>query len=44
MSQQADQIRDKRRAFALPGGSLDRIVRLLAIGLPALVGAIAAAS
>ena len=42
MSQQADQIRDKRRAFALPGGSLDRIVRLLAIGLPALVGAIAA--
>ena len=42
MSQQADQIRDKRRAFALPGGSLDRTIRLLAIGLPALVGAVAA--
>jgi len=42
MSQQADQIRDKRRAFALPGGSLDRTVRLLAVGLPALVGAVAA--
>jgi lipopolysaccharide export system protein LptC len=42
MSQQADQIRDKRRAFALPGGSLDRTIRILAIGLPALIGAIAA--
>lgn len=43
MSQQADQVRDKRRAFALPGGSLDRTVRLLAMALPALVGAVAAA-
>ncbi len=42
MSQQADQIRDKRRAFALPGGSLDRTIRVLALGLPALIGAIAA--
>lgn len=43
MSQQADQVRDKRRAFALPGGSLDRTVKLLALVLPALVGAVAAA-
>ena len=42
MSQQADQIRDRRRAFALPGGSLDRTVKLLAVALPALVGAVAA--
>ena len=43
MSQQADQIRDRRRAFALPGSPLDRAVKLLAVALPALVGAIAAA-
>jgi lipopolysaccharide export system protein LptC len=43
MSEQADNIRDRRRAFAAPGGSLDRAVRLLAVVLPALVGAIAAA-
>lgn len=43
MSQQADQIRDRRRAFAAPGGSLDRAVRLVAVVLPALVGAVAAA-
>jgi lipopolysaccharide export system protein LptC len=43
MSQQADQIRDRRRAFALPGSPLDKTIKLLAIGLPALVGAIAAA-
>lgn len=42
MSQQADQIRDRRRLFALPGSPLDRAVRLLAIVLPALVGAVAA--
>ncbi len=42
MSQQADQIRDRRRAFAVPGGPLDRTVKVLAVGLPALVGAIAA--
>ena len=43
MSQQADQIRDRRRAFALPGSPLDRAVKLLAVALPAAVGAIAAA-
>jgi lipopolysaccharide export system protein LptC len=43
MSQQADQIRDRRRAFALPGSPLDKAIKLLAIGLPALIGAIAAA-
>ena len=43
MSQQADEIRDRRRAFAVPGSTLDRTVRLLAVVLPALVGAIAAA-
>lgn len=42
MTTQADRIRDRRRAFAAPGGWLDRLVRWLAIGLPALVGVIAA--
>src|SRR5687767_10152071 len=42
MSQQADQIRDRRRAFALPGSQLDKAVKLLAVALPALVGAVAA--
>ncbi|MBT2135445.1 LPS export ABC transporter periplasmic protein LptC [Croceibacterium sp. LX-88] len=42
MSQQADTIRDRRRAFAAPGGSFDRTIRLLAVGLPALVGVVAA--
>jgi lipopolysaccharide export system protein LptC len=43
MTQRADRIRQRRRAFAAPGSTLDRAVRLLAIGLPALVGAVAAA-
>ena len=43
MSRQADQIRDRRRHFALPGSSLDRTVKVLAVALPALVGAVAAA-
>ena len=43
MSQQADEIRDRRRAFALPGSPLDKAIKLLAVGLPALVGAVAAA-
>jgi lipopolysaccharide export system protein LptC len=43
MSQQADQIRDRRRAFAAPGSTLDRAVRVLAVALPALVGAVVAA-
>ena len=42
MSQQADQIRDKRRSFAAPGSPLDRTVRVLAVALPALVGAVLA--
>ena len=42
MTAAADRIRDKRQAFAAPGSSLDRIVRLLAVGLPALVGVVAA--
>jgi lipopolysaccharide export system protein LptC len=43
VSQQADQIRDRRKAFALPGSTLDKTIKLLAVGLPALVGAVAAA-
>lgn len=43
MSQQADQIRDRRRAFAAPGSTLDRAVRIVAVVLPGLVGAVAAA-
>jgi len=42
MTARADKIRDRRRAFAAPGSSLDKTVRWLAIGLPALVGVIAA--
>lgn len=42
MTAKADRIRNRRRAFAAPGSSLDRTVRWLAIGLPALVGVIAA--
>jgi lipopolysaccharide export system protein LptC len=42
MTARADRIRKRRRAFAAPGSSLDRTVRWLAIGLPALVGVVAA--
>lgn len=42
MSQQADQIRDRRRAFAAPGSQLDRAVRVLAVALPAVMGAVLA--
>jgi len=42
MTEKADHLRDRRRAFAAPGSSLDRTVRWLALGLPALVGAVAA--
>lgn len=42
MSRQADQIRSKRQNFAAPGGQFDRTIRILAIGLPTLVGAVAA--
>ena len=42
MSQQADQIRDQRRAFAAPGSPLDKTIRVLAVALPAAIGAVAA--
>lgn len=42
MTQAADQMRTRRQAFAAPGSMLDKVVRMLAIGLPALVGMIAA--
>ena len=42
MTARADLIRDKRRAFATPGSSHDRLVRLLNRVLPAGVGMIAA--
>ena len=42
MTVKADEIRKRRRAFAAPGSTLDRTVRWLAVGLPALVGVIAA--
>lgn len=42
MTQAADRMRNRRQAFASPGSSLDRIVRVLAVGLPAMVGVIAA--
>lgn len=42
MTTQADIVRTRRKEIARPGSPLDRIVRALAIGLPALVGAVAA--
>lgn len=42
MTQAADQIRDKRRLWATPGGSHDRRVRVLARWLPGAVGVVAA--
>ncbi len=42
MTQAADQIRDKRRLWAAPGGSHDRMVRFLAKWLPGAVGVVAA--
>ena len=38
----ADQIRSKRRRFANPGGTHDRLVRTLAVALPAGIGVLAA--
>jgi lipopolysaccharide export system protein LptC len=42
MTLEADLKRDRRRAFAAPGGPLDRTVRWLAVGLPMMVGVVAA--
>ena len=42
MTTQADLVRSKRRRFAAPGGSHDRVVRTLAVVLPAGIGVLAA--
>lgn len=42
MTQAADIIRDRRRAWATPGGSHDRLVRFLATWMPAGIGVVAA--
>lgn len=42
MTQAADIIRDRRRAWATPGGTHDRMVRLLASWMPAGIGVVAA--
>lgn len=42
MTAQADLIRDKRRAFATPGGFHDRLISFLAKALPAAIGLVAA--
>ena len=42
MTLQADIIRDRRRHFATPGGSHDRLIHFLATALPGAVGLIAA--
>ncbi len=42
MSEEARQIRNRRRHFAAPGGSHDRLVAFLAKGLPAAIGVVAA--
>lgn len=42
MTDQADLIRNRRRRFALPGGSHDRLVRFLGRFLPAGIGAVVA--
>lgn len=42
MTVEADLIRDRRRAFAAPGGSHDRLIGFLAKALPAAIGLVAA--
>lgn len=42
MTDQADIIRNRRRLFALPGGSHDRLIRFLGKFLPAGIGAVVA--
>lgn len=42
MTNRADAMRSRRHRLAAPGGSHDRLVRLLSVGLPALVGALLA--
>lgn len=42
MTLEADRIQDRRRRFATPGGSHDRLVAFLAKALPAAIGVVAA--
>jgi lipopolysaccharide export system protein LptC len=42
MTLKADTLRGRRQRFAAPGGFHDRMVRLIAVGLPALIGALLA--
>jgi lipopolysaccharide export system protein LptC len=42
MTELADEIRDRRRAFALPGGAHDKLIQRLNVILPAAVGVMAA--
>lgn len=42
MTLQADQMRSRRQLFAAPGGSHDRLVRVLAVVLPGGIGALLA--
>ncbi len=42
MTQMADTLRSRRQRFAAPGGFHDRMVRLLAVVLPGLIGALLA--
>jgi len=42
MTLEAERMRTRRQHFAAPGSSLDKLVRVLAVGLPALVGVVAA--
>ena len=43
MTEAADRIRSERRQWAAPGGSHDRLIRVLARWLPGAVGVVAAA-
>lgn len=42
MSEQADIMRNDRRAIAAPGGSHDRLIRFLSRAVPGLIGVLAA--
>ncbi|WJY19755.1 LPS export ABC transporter periplasmic protein LptC [Alteriqipengyuania flavescens] len=42
MTAAADQMRNRRQRLAAPGGAHDRLVRILAVALPAAVGVVAA--
>ncbi len=42
MSQQADRVRSIRQHFAAPGSRFDKLVKLLRIALPAVIGILAA--